>query len=77
MEDGLDNVSDFYSGDESEINGDSINKYNGQDDSSDNYGLFSELSVDNNNQREIFNGSNEIFNAELSQYKDMLKIPME
>ena len=63
MDDDLDKVSGIDSGVESEINEETIDKNKCLDDSG---GFFSELSMDNDNQREIICENNEICNAELN-----------
>ena len=63
MDNDLDKVSDIDSGVESEINEETIDKNECLDDSGR---FFSELSMNNDNQREIICENNEICNAELN-----------
>ena len=62
-DDDLDKVSGIDSGIESKINEETIDKYKCLDESGE---FFSELSMDNDNQREIICENNEICNAELN-----------
>ena len=63
MDDNLDKISGIDSGVESEINEETIDKNKCLDDSGR---FFSELSMNNDNQREILCDNNEICNAELN-----------
>ena len=73
MDDDLDKVSGIDSGVESEINEETIDKNKCLDDSG---GFFSELSMNNDNQREILCDNNDICNAQLNQYRNMPKLPI-
>ena len=74
MDDDLDKVSDIDSVVESEINEETIDKNNFLDDSG---GFFSELSMKNDNQREIICDNNEICNEELNIYRNITKLPIK
>ena len=63
MDDDLGKVSGIDSGVESEINEETIDKNKCLDDSG---GIFLELSMNNDNQREIICDNNDIYNVELS-----------
>ena len=47
------------------------------DDSSENDGFVDELSMDNDNQREVPCDNNEICDAELNRYRNIPKLPMK
>ena len=74
MDDDLDKVSGIDSGVESEINDETIDKNKYIDDSG---GFFSGLSKKNYNQGEIPCEKNEIYNAELNQYRNKPKLPIK
>ena len=72
MDDDLVRVSGDDS-DEDEVENDKEN----MDDSSENDGFFDELSMDNDNQREVPCDNNEICDAELNRYRNIPKLPMK
>ena len=74
MDDDLDKVSGTDFGVELEINEDTIDKNKCLDDSG---GFFLELSMKNDNQREIPCENNDICNAELNRYRNMPKLPIK
>ena len=74
MDDDIEKVSGIDSGAESEINEEMIDKNKFLDDSG---GFFLELSMNNDNQREIIFENNEICNEELNRYRDMKKLPIK
>ena len=74
MDEDIDKVSGIDSGVESEINEETIDKNKCLDDSG---GFFSEISMNNDNQRNIISDNNEIYNAELNRCRNMPKLPIK